>query len=82
MLSDLLDVLGLAAIVAGVFFLAGLGACLLAAGTALMFTARAVDDAAANRALTRMLTAARRVAVFPVARVKRLKRRRAKPQAA
>lgn len=81
MLSDLLDVLGLAAIVAGVFVLAGLGACLLAAGAALMFTARAVDDAAANRALSRILRAARRVATAP-ARVKRPRRRRAKPQAA
>lgn len=82
MLSDLIDVLGLAAIVAGVFVLAGLGACLLAAGAALMFTARAVDDAAANRALTRLLRAARRAAGAPVALAKRSRRRRAKPQAA
>lgn len=80
MLSDLTDVLGLAAIVAGVFVLAGLGFALLAGGAALMFTARAIDDAAANRALSRILRAARRVVTAP-ARVK-LPKRRTKPQAA
>lgn len=80
MLSDLIDVLGLAAGVAGVFVLLGLGAALLALGVALMFTARAIDDAAAHRALSRILRGARRVATAP-ARVKR-PRRRSKPQVA
>lgn len=81
MLSDLIDVLGLAAIVAGVFVLAGLGFALLTGGAVLMFVARAVDDAAANRALSRVLRAARRVVTAP-ARVRRPRRRRAKTQAA
>jgi len=80
-LSDLIDVLGLAAIVAGVFVLAGLGFALLTGGAVLMFVARAVDDAAANRALSRVLRAARRVVTAP-ARVRRPRRRRAKTQAA
>jgi len=74
-LSDLLDVLGLATIVAGVFVLAGLGACLLTAGAALMFTARAVDDKAANRAFTRLhariRSRARRAVAAPARLVKR-----------
>lgn len=81
MFSDLIDVLGLAAIVAGVFVLAGLGWALLASGAVLMFIARAIDDAAANRALTRIVRAARRVVTAP-ARVKLPRRRRSKPQAA
>jgi len=80
-LSDLIDVLGLAALIAGVFVLAGLGWALLAAGAALMFTARAIDDAAANRALSRILYALRRAVTAPT-RVKRPRRRQAKPQAA
>lgn len=71
MLSDLLDVLGLAAVVAGVFVLLGVGACLLAGGAALMFTARAVDDPAANRALSRIVARARRIASSPARIIKR-----------
>lgn len=82
MLSDLIDVLGLAAGVAGVFVLAGSGFALLAACVALMFVARALEgpgDAAAGRALTRVMRGARRVVTAP-ARVKL--KRRTKPQAA
>jgi hypothetical protein len=70
-LSDLLDVLGLAAIVAGVYILLGPGASLLAGGAALMFTARAMDDPAANRALSRLLARGRRVASSPARIVRR-----------
>lgn len=59
MLSTLLDVLGLAALVAGVFVLAGPGYALLASCPALMFIAYATDDQAANVALKRLLNAPR-----------------------
>jgi hypothetical protein len=81
-LSDLIDVLGLAALVAGAFVLLGLGWALLVLCPVLMFLARAVEgdgDAAAHRALTRVLAGARRAVTAP-ARVKRPRRR--KPQAA
>lgn len=85
MLSDLLDVLGLAAFVAGVFVLAGLGWCLVAVCAALMFTARAVDDQAANRAVVRVANRsrarARRLVTAP-ARVAARARHRGKPRAA
>lgn len=83
MLSDLLDVLGLAAIVAGVFVILGLGACLLAAGGALMFTARAVEgdgDAAFLRLANRGRARARRMLTAPV-RIAARVRRRVKAQA-
>lgn len=82
MLSDLLDVLGLLALVAGVFILLGAGWCLLAGGGALMFTARAVEgegDAAFLRVLTRLRVRARRMATAPMRLAKRARR---KPQAA
>lgn len=80
MLSDLIDVLGLAALVAGAFVLLGLGWALLVLCPVLMFLARAVEgegDAAAHRALARVLTLGRRAVTAP-ARVKWLKRSRKK----
>ena len=78
MFSDLIDVLGLAALVAGVFVLLGLGFALVALCPVLMLLARAVEgsgDAAAHRALTRVLAASRRVATAP-ARMKLPRRRK------
>lgn len=82
MLSTSLDVLGLAALVAGVFVLAGLGFALVALWPCLMFVAYTVgedEDKAAARALARLAKRAAHVASAP-ARVRR--RRRAQPKVA
>lgn len=70
MFSDLIELLGLACLVAGVFVLLGLGAAFLAAGACLLFIGQGVNDASAARALTRARTALGRSLSAPVRRVR------------
>jgi hypothetical protein len=49
--SDIVELLGLACLVAGVFVLLGLGFAFLAAGGCLLFVGQGIDDKAVARAL-------------------------------
>lgn len=82
MLSDLLDALGLALIVAGVFVLFGLGPCLLAGGAAVMFIAQGLDDAAAASVLARLGRRVRASATAPGHALRRHRAARAATRAA
>jgi hypothetical protein len=77
--SDLIELMGLACLVTGVFVLLGLGAALLAAGGCLLFVGASVDDAAILAALARAGVRARRAAGAPV---RRMRARGAKPRTA
>lgn len=76
MFSASLELLGLAAIVAGVYVLAGLGFALLACGGCLLFVGSVTDDGAITQALK--LHAAR--ARTRVALVRQRRRKRASAQ--
>lgn len=82
MLSDLLDALGLALIIAGVFVLLGLGPCLLAGGAAVMFIAQGLDDAAASSALAALSRRVRASATAPGRAFQRRKAARISARAA
>jgi hypothetical protein len=74
--SDLIELMGLACLAAGVFVLLGLGAALLAAGGCLLFVGASVDDAAILAALARAGARAGHAAGAPV---RRMRARGAKP---
>lgn len=68
MFSDLIELLGLACLVAGVFVLLGLGAALLTAGGCLLLVGAGVDDTKVAAALARAAGRARHAAGAPARR--------------
>lgn len=69
MFSDLVELLGLGLLCAGIFVLLGLGAALLAGGACLVFVGQGVDDEAVKRAVARQKARVNHALTAPARRV-------------